>query len=305
MRVAYLVQSHAHPALLARLVRTLRAGSDGTILVVHDASRSPLDESVLAGTGARVVQRTTPVVRGDFSMLDPYFEGAARLLAGRDPFDWLVYLSGQDYPVRPIPTIEADHASSGADGFLAHWDVEGAASPWPPRRARQRYRYQYARLPDALAPWLALLRPLEAVAPLHVYRTYGAWVGWPARRTPFTATFRCFGGWMWQSLRRRCVEYLLARLAADSGLVSYYRRTAVPDESFAATVLVNSGQFRFVNDNRRFADTAERPHGHARSLVEADLAELTDGRYDFARKAEPGTSDALLDELDRRVHGRS
>jgi hypothetical protein len=305
VRVAYLVQSHDHPALLARLARTLRAGSDGTILVVHDASRERLEESALAGTGARVVQRTTPVLRGDFSMLDPYFEGAARLLADGDRFDWLVYLSGQDYPVRPVPAIEAGLAAAGVDGFLAHWDVGAAGSPWPPRRARRRYWYRYLRLPNALAPFLALLRPLEAVTPLHCYRTYGALVGWPARRPPFSTTFRCYGTWMWHSLRRPCVEFLLEQLAANRPLVEYYRRTVVPDESFVATVLVNRGLFRLANDNRRFADTAEQPGGHARALRADDFERLTDGRFDFARKAEPGTSDALLDTLDRRVHGRA
>jgi len=303
VRVAYLVQSHAHPALLARLVRTLRAGSDGTILVVHDACRARLDESILAGTGARVVQRTTPVLRGDFSMLDPYLEGAARLLADGDRFDWLVYLSGQDYPVRPVPAIEAGLAASAFDGYLAHWDVEAPGSPWPPQRAHRRYRYQYLRLPSAFAPSLALLHPLEAVTPLHCYRTYGALVGWPARRPPFSATFRCYGTWMWQSLRRPCVEVLLEVLATNRSLVAYYRRTVVPDESFVATVLVNSGRFRLANDNRRFADTAEQPGGHARALGTDDFERLTDGSFDFARKVEPGKSDELLDALDRRVHG--
>jgi len=304
VHVAYLVQSHDHPALLARLVRTLRAGSDGTILVVHDARRKHLDASLLAGSGARVVERTAPVRRGDFSMLDPYFEGAARLLADGDRFDWLVYLSGQDYPVRPVPAIETGLAAADVDGFLAHWDVDAAGSPWPPRRARRRYRYRYLRLPGALAPFLPLLRPLEAVTPLHCYRTYGALVGWPARRSPFSATFRCYGTWMWQSLRRPCVEFLLEQLATNGPLVEYYRRTVVPDESFVATVLVNSGRFRLANDNRRFADTAEQPSGHARALRADDFERLTDGRFDFARKVEPGTSDALLDALDRRVHDR-
>jgi hypothetical protein len=104
---------------------------------------------------------------------------------------------------------------------------------------------------------------------------------------------------MWQSLRRPCVEFLLEQLEANRALVAYYRRTVVPDESFVATVLVNNGRFRLVPDNRRFADTAEQPDGHARALVEADLAELTGGRYDFARKVEGGVSDALLDALDR------
>ena len=79
---------------------------------------------------------------------------------------------------------------------------------------------------------------------------------------------------------------------------AYYRRTVVPDESLVQTVLVNSGRFRLVNDNRRYADTCERPLGHAR--VVGNLAESTGGRYDFARRVDLVASAALLDELDAR-----
>lgn len=301
MRCVYLIQSHTQPALLARLVTTLRSASDGAIVVVHDASRRPLDETVLAGSDATVIQRRSPVRRGRFSCLEPYLEGIAHVLGTGEPFDWLVYLSGQDYPVRPVPAIEADLRRSSADAFLAHWDVTSKDSPWPLRRARRRYFHQYAELPDRLAPWLRLLRPVEAVTPLQLYLTYGALVGWPARRTPFSGSFRCFGGSMWHALSCRCTAYLAAELERRPDLVSYYRRTVVPDESLVPTVLANAEGLRIVPDNRRFADVHEQPGGHARVLVPADLAELTSGRYDFARRFDVGASAVLLDALDEKV----
>lgn len=304
VRCAYLIQSHTQPRQLARLVDALRRGSDATILVVHDASREPLDESLLAGYGVLVLQRRTPVRRGRLSCIEPYLDGARHLLATGVAFDWLVFVSGQDYPVRPPAAIEAGLAASGADGLIAHWDVLGPASPWPLRRARRRYFYRYAALPDVLAPWLRLVRPLEAVTPLHLFLTYGALFGWPARRTPFQDDFRCWGGWMWHSLTRGCVEYLLRYLDEHPELVAYYRRTVVPDESLVQTVLVNAGRFRLVNDNRRYADTCERPLGHARELDLGDLAEITSGRYDFARRVDLVASAALLDELDARCRSK-
>ncbi|MBI4916622.1 MAG: core-2/I-branching enzyme [Acidobacteria bacterium] len=300
MRCTYLIQSHTQPALLARLVTTLRSASDAAILVVHDASRVPLDETVLAGTGAIVIQRRAPVRRGRFSCLEPYLEGVAHLLAAGEPFDWLVYLSGQDYPVRPVSAIESDLSGGRADAFLAHWDIASPDSPWPLRRARRRYFHQYAELPDRLTPFLRLLHPVEALTPLQLYLTYGALVGWPARRTPFSESFRCFGGSMWHALSVACVAYLAAELERRPELVSYYRRTVVPDESLVPTVLANHASFRIVADNRRFADVDEQPGGHARVLGPADLEELTSGRYDFARRFDLDASAALLDALDER-----
>ena len=301
MRTAYLIQSHGQAPLLPRLVRRLRAASEGPILVVHDAREKTLDESALDGTGTILLQRRESVRRGDFSLLEPYLVGAERLLASGEQFEWLVYLSAQSYPVRPVGAIEHDLATSGADGFIAHWDVTAPDSPWPTRRAQRRYWHQYVRLPDRFTPWLRLLRPLEAVTPLQFYLTYGALVGWPSRRPPFAGAFRCYGSWQWHSLHRRCVEHLLAEIAANPELVAYYKHTVVPDESFIATVLVNSARFRLVPESRHYADSHGQPLGHTRVLTEADLSLVTNGRHDFARKLDPATSAALLDSLDAPV----
>ena len=52
-------------------------------------------------------------------------------------YDWLVNLSAQDYPVTPVPAIEAFLGAADADGFIRHWDVRSPASP-PGRGARRR-----------------------------------------------------------------------------------------------------------------------------------------------------------------------
>ena len=302
MRVCYLLQTHTAHEQIARLAHTIKRSSpDARVFIAHDARRHALDPARFAALdGVDVLNRTTPVRRGALSMLDPWFAAAERLCAEPD-WDWLVYLSGQDYPVRPLAEIEAGLEAAPYDGLMRHWDaLTGAGGPWGRHRGRRRYCCRYRRLPDRALPWLRLLRWLEKVTPLHFYLQYGAHVGWPARRTPFGSSFRCFGGIQWHSLRRAAVQYLVAARRHRQDLFDYYQHTMVPDESLAQTVLVNSGRFRIAQEDRRYVTQADRA-GHPRVLDVADYPIITGAAFDFARKFDLRRDAVILDQLDVRI----
>lgn len=307
LRVAYFIQSHTAPQLLQRLVATLHRGSPESLVVVgHDATRLALDPASLPALGeVHVRLRDAPVRRGEFSCLEPYLDACAWLLAQNHSFDWLVYLSGQDYPVRPVAAIARTLADAPHDGFLRHWDLRSPENPWGWSRSHRRYYYQYRRLPEAWTMALRLVRGLRRVTPMDVHLTYGPYLGWRARPPMFSDAFPCFGGFQWHVLRRACIEELANFVQRRPDVVGYFRRVIVPDEAFVQTVLLNSGRFRFANDNRRFSDTHNRPGGNARVLTLDDWPQLVNGAFDFARKFDPHESAALLDRIDHTVHGRS
>ena len=306
MRTVYFIQSHDAPELLGRLVERLRAPhSDSLIIIAWDASRrtvAPLD----LPRGADIVTRlrTQPVRRGELSCLTPYLDACRWLVDERIDFDWLVYLSGRDYPVRPVSAIERDLAASPCDGAIRTWDVLSGASPWGLRRGRRRYFYRYRSLSSGWRWPLKLLKPLLRLAGFELSFVYGVHLGTPARPSLFAKGFACYGGYQWHNLRRAAVEALVEATRPGQPILEYFRHTLVPDEALVQTVLVNSGAFRLQDDSRRFADTHERPGGHARFLEMADAPQLTNGRYDFARRFDATISRELLDWLDAEVHDR-
>mgnify|MGYP003373534639 CR=1 FL=1 len=142
-----------------------------------------------------------------------------------------------------------------------------------------------------------------AVAAVGLSLVYGVHLGVPARPPLFGSGLVCYGGYQWHNLRRAAVEHLVEATRPGQPIVEYFHRTLVPDEALVQTVLVNAGRFRLLDDTRRFADTHERPGGHARFLDMADAAACTDGRHDFARRFDATLSRDLLDWLDAEVHG--
>lgn len=305
MRVCYLLQTHGAPAQIVRLVHTIKRSSpNARVFVVHDATQYALDPAPFAALeSVTVLNRAVPVRRGDMSMLGPFFSALERLCAEPD-WEWLVYLSGQDYPVRPLPEIEAGLASSPYDGLMRYWDAfTGSGGPWGPRRGRRRYFCQYRRLAEWTWPWLWRLHWLEKVTPARFYLQYGPYLGWPSRATPFNTEFRCWGGISFYSLRRPAVEYLVAAQSKQAALFRYYEGTVSPEESLVQTLLVNSGRFRFTHDDRRYVNYTDSRDGRPHLLDMTYYPAITSDAYDFARKFDIAHDTIVLDRLDQIIFG--
>ena len=308
MACCYLVQSHCEPAQVLRLVGTIKRSSPGAqVLVVHDGRQVELDPAPFRKLpGVEVLVRHDRVARGEFSVLSPLLVGLNELFgSGRWSFDWLVYLSGQDYPVRPPAELEAELATTRYHGFVSWWDVLGQESPWRPRQGRTRYYSQYRRLPDWTMGPLKAARFLGKVSPLRFHLHYGPFVGWEPRRNPFEDPVRCYGGSQWWTLSRPAVEHLWQAISSEDRLVRWFRRTVAPCEAMVQTVLVNSGRFELFPDNRRYVDFAGSRDGRPRTLKRNDLPRLAAGRFDFARKFEMAADPGLLDLIDSQLLGLS
>ncbi len=302
MRVAYFVQSHRSPRQVERLLGALRRGSPDALLVVgHCPAGEPLDGAALDALGVLHFTHRQRGRRGYWSLLEPYFDAVELLSRQPGDYEWLVYLSGQDYPLRPLAELETMLAATDYDGYLT-WRPLDARSPDGRRRqGHVRYLYRYVELPG----WEAVLRfvrPLNRVQKaFNVHLTYGPRLGIRTRFPGAASGHAPFIGSQWTILRRRGAEQLLATARSGGELVAHFERTVCPDEAFAQTVLINDGGFRLCNVNLRFADFQGSRDGHARTLTRADCPALVASGYYFARKFDLDVDRAALDWLDARL----
>jgi core-2/I-Branching enzyme len=297
-RVAYVIMSHANPAQVLRLAQRLRSGSpDSTVVIHHDDRHSRLDDAALEALGGvELIRPSTGVRWGWASQLDVVLRCLERLLADVR-FDWMVMLSGQDYPIRPLIDIERDLATGPYDGYVEGIPVARPAwtrGPTDQFSARYYYRYRPVRNPGRL-----LRRAVTAARPLLLLRDmpWGTLLG---RRcaAPFSPTLPCRSGSDWFSLSRRAVETVVRAARSQPELVRHYRSTVLPTESFPQTVLYAEPGLRLSGDFRRFTSWS---HGdlHPRVLRVADLDEILASGADFARKFDMTVDSRVMDELDR------
>jgi hypothetical protein len=198
----------------------------------------------------------------------------------RADFDWLVLLSGQDYPIRPVAEIERSLAAADVDAFLQIGPVARGRDEFA-----RRYRYRYRRVSGRVAAVAARLDPLVSARRL----PSGTYLGLPAR-PPLPA----YHGSDWFTLSRRAVE---AVLAAPGAVTEHFLHTIVPTEAYVHTILANDPSLRLANDSRRFAEFEPgSPNPRVLGYDDVDAA-LASGQ-DFARKFEDL---GVLDEIDRHL----
>lgn len=297
MTVAYLIQSHHRVDLLYRLVRTLRAGSpDAVIHVSHDRRCEPVDPAELTSAGVTAWSLDLGGY-GDWTHVQRHLDAVRHLRDHEQPVDWVVSLTGQDYPLRPVRAIEADLAASTGDGYLECFDVLGPDCPWPRHRTESRYLFEHRHL-LALTPGLArALRPVmlvNRVQPwVRVHTAYGLTVGLRSAAAQAAGLTR-YGGSAFMTLRWRAALELL-RLGSDPELVRLFRRALSPEESFAQTVLRNHTDLDLVDDPRRFWDFTVTRANHPRTLGLGDVERALASGADFGRKFD---DHAVLDRLD-------
>jgi hypothetical protein len=304
MRFCYHIQSHRSPEQLTRLVHAVKRHSPNSVVhISHDASGDRLDVAALEALPDVVVQFHHGGY-GDFSHVDRYMAAVDWLNAEGVHVDWLIYITGQDYPLVPLADAEDELVQSGADGFMEYWDALGPQSHWPPSRVRSRYYFHHRRLRPLTDRQKRLLRPLQAVNRvqplLRVHVAYGLTVGYRVR-TPFGPDLRLHGGSALSSLSWPVVAYLREYFDRRPDVVEHFRHCLSPVEAVFQTIACSSGEFNLIPDCKRYFDFRGSKFNHPKSLTAEDLPRALASGAHFARKFDYERHPELMDVLDAHI----
>ena len=305
-RYCYQIHTHRDPEQIYRLVQAIHTSSaDPLVVISHDRNGPPLDPARLQRSG-EVLLLLADGGYADWMHVRRYLDVVAALRERGVDYNWMVNITGQDYPVRPLGEAEAELDACPADGFVEHFPVLSDASPWGRRLGHSRYWFHHRTLRPLSERTMRLLRPLQAInsvqpfVRLNVSR--GVTVGWRAR-APYGPDLVCYGGSFHTSVRRVCAEYALDVAARQPRMVAHYRQVLSPAESYLQTVWLGSGQFRFVNDCKRYFDFRTSRFGHPRILGASDIAPARTSGAHFARKWELLRDPEAFALMDRYVAG--
>jgi hypothetical protein len=290
-------------------------------MVVHrDRFRSDWSADLVAPVGGvDVLTSETPVSWGDFSIVDITWKSLSWMVEHRD-FEWVVFLSEQDYPIAPLGDLEQRLQESDADVFVEARPIDRIEDSDLRMDCDRRYNYRYRPLPrfglmTRLPP--RLRRPVADIAnytnfvlyklqhKVTVYRypdPLPMRLGLRPARSPFSAAFPCWYGSQWMALSRRAAETVVAFVGDHEAYVRHYSRTVIPDESATATIVCNDPRLRVRPmglHHVRFSSV----DGHPDVFGLGDLDELVDSGVYFARKFDIDGDAAVLDALDRYVFG--
>jgi hypothetical protein len=279
MRLAYLILAHQLPEQLVRLIERLRA-RDTTLLIhvdrkMDDAGFDHLVERV-AGDPDVVLLPRRVCHWGTFSVVQATLDGINHAVRQRVPFDYLVLMSGQDYPIKTRDHMDTVFHRADGRSFVHH-----VALPIPDWHDGGWDRIRRWHFPPG---------PVNRVAERAANRLAA-----PRR---FPRGFRPYGGAQFWCLSRRAGEYIEAFARSNSAFVRFSQHVFVPDEFFFQTALANSGlRTELINECMTFLEW-DRPGA---VLTTTDFDSLATTSHLFARKFDARVDGQILDLIDRRL----
>lgn len=269
--VAYVVLAHKNPAQVARLVR--RLATERSRFLVHVDGRADAVETearrLLADhPGVDLVQPRRRCYWGGFGMVRATLDALEELVAHEAPFDHVVLLSGQDYPLRPAGEIERFLADNAERTFMT---AERLPNEWPGGGLPRIERWH-------------LVSPLV----LHLRLPW-------RRRVP--GGLAPYGGGAWMCLARPAAQYVVEFVRRRPDVVRFFEHALHPDELLFQTILMNSTLAdTVVNDHLRYIDWSTDP-GPA-TLRSVDFEKMIESERLFARKFDVTVDSGILDLLD-------
>src|SRR5215217_6713309 len=110
VEIVYLIVAHKHPEQLVRLVRRLSTEKTSFFVHVDRKTKSETYNQMVRGLGnmpnVHFLKRQR-VYWGHISLVTAYIQGLREILNRNTSFDYVVLLSGQDYPIKSNSYIES------------------------------------------------------------------------------------------------------------------------------------------------------------------------------------------------------
>lgn len=270
------VLSHRGPAQIARLASRLQDGGDVVVAIHHDPTGEPLN--LRPSSSVVMVPDPVPCPWGRLSRTEAIRRSLDWLRTNVPTLSWALVISGQDYPIRTMASIQAELAAAPCDAFIRHFPLDGDPAEDVHRwqtMTRQRYIYR-RRLPGT-------------------YKSVR--LPWP-RRPPFGGQIRLYAGEQWINISAPMIDKLLDSPLQEP-LMRYLRWAPLPDEVAVVTLALN-GQpdLTVVNDRKRYFRWPEHGAKHPMVISPEDLPELRTSSDFFARKIDLGAWPEACDALD-------
>lgn len=311
MSIAFLIHTHKSLDQISRLCGTIDQGlASKHVAISHNGS---VEERARIAS-FKGVDRVIPAIggRAQFGLIDAFLGELRRLEREASPYEWIVVLSGQDYPIRSLGEMAAELNQSPFDGYFHHFDTTKPRnlSPdtidWPDDEVETRYYFQHTLLKRASPPALraALTIPrrlLKRSRGFRLHTGFGLTFGRRAPSPPFTPDFRLHGGNAWMTIRRTAAQSILRFVDDRPDITNYFRRVLTPDEAFLQTIMANDPTLRLSTRELRYFDCTAAFLGQMKTLGPADLPRAFASGCFFARKFDIDSHPAILDTIDAHL----
>ena len=297
MKLAFLISAHTDATQLARLVKAL---PDNSVFFIHIDKKSDIHifEKFLGDDDrVRFLPYRVDVVWGSLNEVEYQMELIRAALVADEHFDYLITLSGMDYPLWSKEKITNFFQMANGQEYLCGTDIS-----WQDRPSRL-YR-QYRLL--AQKTWRnGTLKNKFRVALRHIIAALG--IRKPLVFRAGEKEYHLYKGAAWWAITPQLASFVLQEWDSNEALVKYFRTSFCPAETFIQTVAFNSEWKAKCLEKTTPWESLEALtpltyiyyHPVIKVLTEDDFATIMDSGKMFARKLQSGVSEKLIEMIDK------
>ncbi|MFD2573436.1 beta-1,6-N-acetylglucosaminyltransferase [Spirosoma soli] len=302
LRLAYLIFVHKNPAQLGRLLKRLYA--PGCSFFIHVDAKTNLDpfraaiNDIPADSVVWLAKRKA-VSWGDFSLSAAYLTGFQTILEQRLQPDFIITLSGQDYPIATHDVLHDWLSRHSEQTILDHVMITDAL----PDILDRVERYYLSTTPHRI---LVYPHPNPDKRKKRLFNSVLRRSGLFPLPRQMPLNHQLYFGTNWFQLKPLAARYILDFCQANPHYVQFFRTTYVPEEIFFQTILLNAPdaiRATIYNHRMTFMQWDRPPGSYVIPISTSELpAMLSSGKF-FARKFEPQYDSQVLDQLDQYLKG--
>jgi hypothetical protein len=299
MKIAYIISAYKLPEQLVRLVK--RLNTVNVCFFIH------IDKKTCDNIYWQVYKELSEFknvyflsrhvcYRCSFGHVLATIKGIREIFVRNIPFDYLVLLTGQDYPIKNNSYIEKVFEANKGKIFLANmqlpcpqWEKEnGGLDRFQFWHLGYRGRgEQYLRFPIIGEPRNIIKRLKKRL----VNKIF------PKRIFP--KSLNPYGGSSYWCLPYGCVVYLYDFIKKNTSFVNFFKFVYIPDEIFFHTIILNSFfKTKVINDDLRYIIWGGNRAPYPAILNKEDIPNLIKSDKLFARKFDITADAEVLDLID-------
>ncbi|NDJ23729.1 hypothetical protein GS682_19200 [Nostoc sp. B(2019)] len=231
MNLAYLVLAHNTPNHLCKLIDALNSPNVHFFIHIDRKSDNSLFKEKINYQNVTFIQDRVSIYWGEFSIVQATINLIREALSSQNKFDYLILISGSDYPLKSANYINDYLSQRSGTEFINLVEM-------PNQEVGKLLDRLYKYNPQTLYKnsfYRTVIR-IFAVVINKVLR-------WKRDYKKALGNLKPYAGSQWWALSADACHHILWFIETNPKIVKFFKNTLTPDETFFHTIIGNS-QFR-------------------------------------------------------------